>query len=244
MTTVRIAGIQMNVSPGKKENLPRILEYIRQGDCDFMLFPEMSLTGYHGEFNEERTREAWKQIAAACRQNYVTAIIGTGAKIEGRACIQSRVYSEEGQLLGTHEMIIPTESERKWCRPGEELRVFDHKGVTFGCLIGNDLWVAPGMGPYPDPRLSLQLAKQGAQIIFHGCHSGADQRYTAFHESNLALRAREGGVYIATANAAPAEGQVNAASGIVSPEGKWLVQCPRSGEHRYTFDLDIDIEKA
>ena len=58
MTTVRIAGIQMNVSPSKKENLPRILEYIRQGDCDFMLFPQMSLTGYHGDFNDDRTRDA------------------------------------------------------------------------------------------------------------------------------------------------------------------------------------------
>lgn len=244
MTTVRIAGIQMNVSPSKKENLPRILEYIRQGDCDFMLFPQMSLTGCHGEFNDERTRDAWKQIAAACRQSYVTAIIGTGARIDGRTCMQSRIYSEEGALVGTHEMIIPTENDRKWCRPGEELRVFEHKGLHFGCLIGNDLWVTPGFGPYPDPRLSLQLSKQGAQVVFHSAHSGEDQKYAAYHESNLALRAIEGRVYIATANAAPAEGQVNSPSGIMSPEGKWLVQCPRSGEHRYTFDVDVEIEKT
>jgi predicted amidohydrolase len=242
MTTVRITGVQMYVSPGKKENLPRILEYIRQGDCDFMLFPEMSLTGYNNEFNEERTRDAWKQIAAACRQSYVTAIIGTGAIIEGNTYIQSRIYSDEGQLVGTHEKIMPTEGDRKWCRPGEELRVFDHKGIRFGCLICNDLWVTPGCGPYPDPRLSYQLAKKGAQIIFHSLHSGHTQVHTPYHESNLALRAMEGNIYIATANAASHDGPVNALTGIMSPEGKWLVQCPRTGEHKYTYDIEIEKE--
>ncbi|NLV46083.1 MAG: carbon-nitrogen hydrolase family protein [Candidatus Hydrogenedentes bacterium] len=240
MRTVRIAGIQMSVSPSKKDNLPRILDHIRQGDCDFMLFPEMSLTGYHGEFNEERTREAWKQIAAACRQSYVTAIIGTGAIIEGRPCIQSRIYSDEGQLLGTHEKIVPTEDDRKWCRPGEELRVFQHKGITFGCLIGNDLWVAPGYGPYPDPRLSLQLAKKGAQIIFHSISSGVDRKYAAYYEANLALRALEGNMYIATANAVTDKGQLNVSSGVMSPKGDWLVQSSRADEQRYTCDLEIE----
>lgn len=242
MTTVRVTGIQMRVSPSKKENLPRILEYIRQGDCDFMLFPEMSLTGYHGDFNEERTREAWKLVAAACRQSYVTAIIGTGAVIEGNTCIQSRIYSDEGQLVGTHEKIVPTEGDRKWCRPGEELRLFEHKGIAFGCLICNDLWVTPGCGPYPDPRLSLQLARKGAQIIFHSINSGYSQIHTDYHESNLALRALEGNLYIATANAACDEGPVNAATGIMSPKGKWLVQCPRTGEQKYTYDIEIEKE--
>lgn len=207
-----------------------------------MLFPEMSLTGYHGDFDEERTRQAWKQIAAACRQSYVTAIIGTGAIIDGQRCIQSRIYSTEGQLVGTHEKIVATEEDRKWCRPGEELRLFEHKGLTFGCLIGNDLWVTPGCGPYPDPRLSYQMAKRGAQIIFHGINSGHNPLYTPFYESNLALRAREGSLYIVTANAGHETAPVNAASGIMSPEGKWLAQCPRIGEHKCTCDIEIEKE--
>ena len=189
-----------------------------------------------------RTREAWKQIAAACRQSYVTAIIGTGAVIDGQIHIQSRIYSDEGQLLGTHEKIVPTDGDRKWCRPGEELRVFSHKGITFGCLICNDLWVTPGCGPYPDPRLSYQLSKKGAQIIFHSINSGHSQVHTPYHESNLVLRAMEGKVYIATANAASNNGPVNAATGIVSPEGEWLKQCPRTGEHKYTFDIEVEKE--
>ena len=240
MTKIRVCGVQMNVAPSKKDNLPRILEYIRQGDCDFMLFPEMSLTGYHNDFNDERTREAWKQIAATCRQSYVTAIIGAGARMDGHTHIQSRIYTDDGDLLGTHEKIVPTEKDRQWCRPGEELRVFEHKGIIFGCLICNDLWVTPGCGPYPDPRLTYQLSKKGAQVIFHSINSGHDQAYTTYHESNLALRAREGNLYIATANAAAPAGPVNAPTGVMAPDGEWLVQCPREGEHTFYYDIELD----
>ncbi|MBI2433008.1 MAG: carbon-nitrogen hydrolase family protein [Candidatus Hydrogenedentes bacterium] len=242
MATFRVCGVQMPVGPGKKENLPRILEYIEECDCDFILFPEMALTGYNNDFSEARTAEAWRQIGAACRQAYVSAIVGTGARQEGHTYIQSRIYRDDGELLGTHEKIVPTQEERKWCRPGGELRAFRHMGLNFGCLICNDLWVSPGNGPYPDARLSLQLGQQGCQLIFHSINSGTDARYAQYHDANLRLRALESKIYIVTANAAHPHQPVNAPSGIVGPDGEWLVQCPLSGEHSFTYDLEIDIE--
>jgi len=232
----------MEVGPARKDNIPRILEFITKSDCDFLLFPEMSLTGNNNDFSETRTQEAWKQIAAACRQSYVTAIIGTGARADGASYIQSRIYTGEGKLLGTHEKLVPTESDRQWCRPGEELRIFEHKGITFGCLIGNDLWVAPGFGPYPDPRLTYQLGKRGAQVIFHSIHSGSKRLYLPYHDINLRLRAIESRCYIVTANAAVPNNLVNAPSGIMSPKGDWLAQCPLGGEQTFTYDLELDVE--
>jgi predicted amidohydrolase len=229
----------MAVSRNLDENLEKVLGHILESDADFLVFPEMSLTGYHGEFSDEATRAAWRRIAAACRQSCVTAIIGTGCRDNGAVYIQSRAYSDEGQLLGTHEKLVPTSGDRKFCEPGEELRVLRYRGITFGCLICNDLWVTPGCGPYPDPRLTYQLGKKGAQVIFHSINSGASQIHRAYHESNLALRAIESKVYIVTANAADPQGEVNAASGVMSPEGKWLAQCPRTGEHVYACDIDV-----
>lgn len=239
MAMVRVSGVQMAVKSSKKENLPRILEEIAQSDCDFLLFPEMSLTGHNDQFSDQRNEEAWAQIAAACRTSYCTAIIGTGARFDGHAHIQSRIYDDNGELAGTQEKLVPTEQERTWCRPGQELRTFESRGVAFGCLIGNDLWVRPGLGPYPDPRLSLQLGQKGAQIIFHAVNTGADPRYAAYHEANLLLRAREAGCYIVVANAA-APGPVNAPSGVVGPDGVWLVRAPLDGEQRFTCDLELD----
>jgi predicted amidohydrolase len=237
MPDIRVTGVQMEVAPGKKENLPRILSYIERADCDFMLFPEMSLTGYNNNFNDARTRDAWDQIAAACRQHYVTAIVGTGARDGRNTYIQSRIITDEGEMLGTHEKLVPTEGDREWCLPGEELNTFEHNGIQFGCLICNDLWVTPGCGPWPDLRLSYQLGKKGAQIIFHSINSGADPLYRSWHDSNLRLRAKESGLYIATANAAVKDSEINAPSGLVSPEGEWIEKCPLSGEHTWSWDI-------
>lgn len=241
MAMLRVCGVQMAVGASKKENLPKILEHIKSYTGDFIVFPELALTGTNNEFSDARTEEAWRQIAAACRQSYVTAIVGTGARIDGRTFIQSRVFSDEGTLLGVQDKLVPTQKEREWCRPGEELRSFEHKGIHFGCLSGNDMWVAPGLGPYPDPRLSYQLGEKGVQVIFHCANSGTDARYAAYYDANLRLRAWESRSHIITVNAAAPSGSLNAATGILSPQGDWLVQCPREGEHRFCFDLDIEI---
>jgi len=242
MGTIRVSGVQMAVSPRLADNLEKILHHIKQDDCDFLLFPEMSLTGYHGDFGERSVTAAWCQIAKACRQAYVTAIIGTGARIDGVTYIQSRIYSDSGALLGTHEKLVPTKSDREFCRPGEELRVFKHRDLTFGCLICNDLWVTPGCGPYPDPRLAYQLGQQGAQVIFHSIHSGSSAIHIPYHESNLVLRAMESRLYIVTANAADPKGPVNAPTGVVSPKGEWLVRVPPEGEHRFVHDIEIEAD--
>ena len=122
MANLRVTGIQMVVGQAKSKNLPKILEAIKGSDCDFILFPEMSLTGYNNGFSTTRTEEAWKQIAAACRQSYVTAVVGTGVRPNGYVNIQSRIFSDEGSVLGSQEKLVPTESDRVWCRPGDELR--------------------------------------------------------------------------------------------------------------------------
>ena len=77
-------------------------------------------------------------------------------------------------------------------------------------------------------------------MIFHSVNSGADRRYIPYHESNLALRAREGRLFIATANAAKPAGGVNAATGIVDPEGEWVVRCRRRGGQFAVADVTID----
>lgn len=244
MATVRVKGVQMAVSMRIDENLPKILDHIKRADADYILFPEMALTGYHGDFSDKAVRDACHLIATACGKAYVTACVGTGFKRSGSdTYIQTRIYDKAGEKVGTHEKLVPTLKDRAFCKPGEELRVFNVEGLVFGCLICNDMWVTPGCGPYPDPRLSFQLGQQGAQVIFHSVNSGSSQIHTTYHESNLVLRAIESKAYICTANAAAPDGPVNCASGVVSPEGKWLVQCPREGEHTYTQDIEVDLDR-
>ncbi|MHB9032682.1 MAG: hypothetical protein ACYC6L_06505, partial [Anaerolineae bacterium] len=112
-----------------------------------------------------------------------------GMRENGHTQIQVRIYDAEGRFVGAHAKMVPTSGDRQFCEPGTQLRTCTLEGITFGCLICNDLWVTPGCGPYPDPRLTYQLGKLGAQLVFHAINSGAAQEYLPYHESNLALRA-------------------------------------------------------
>ena len=242
-TSLRVAGVQMFVSSELEENLNKIINHIRTVDAEIILFPELSLHNALAAFTQQEREEAWAEIAKTCGEAQKMAFIGTWAQQGGETTIQTRIYSKEGTLFGTYDKMVPTRDDRKECVPGKSLHLFEHKGVPFGTLICNDLWVTPGFGSTPDPRLTYQLGEKGAKVIFHAICSGSDQTYTAYHESNLLLRALESKVYICTANIADPRGPVNAASGVVGPDGTWLIQAPREGEQVYTFDLRIPIEQ-
>ena len=241
---LRVMGVQMHVSHDLAANLPKILRYIEQAGqvADIVLFPEMSLTGYHGDFDQGQRTSALESIALACREHRVAAIIGAGNRQTRGAYIQLDAYSRDGEWIGSHAKLVPTSGDRRWCVPGLKLEVFEYLGLRFGMLICNDLWVTPGCGPFPDPRLTYQLGQRGAQIIFHAINSGHKPEYIPYHESNLSLRARESHLYIATANAVQQMDQaVNAASGVVNPDGSWLVQADRVGEGHYVAEIDLSI---
>ena len=238
----RVAGVQMEVQPELRDNAPRILAHIAwagQQEAQFCLFPEMSLSGYHGRFGQDEVDRALAGIALACAVHGVTALVGTGVKIGERTFIQQRIYAETGDLVGFHSKMVPTSGDRKWCAPGAELKTFERHGLIFGVLICNDLWVTPGCGPYPDPRLCYQLGQRGARVVFQAINSGSSAIHIPYHESNLALRARESGFHIITANAARGDEPVNCSSGVMGPSGEWLTRVDRVGEHAYIADIEI-----
>ena len=239
---IRVAGIQMQVAPEARENLKHILAWLRWAadkGAQFCLFPEASLSGYHGNFDQSEVADGLDEIASLCQQCHITGLISTCMREDNKTHIQLRVYDGSGQFLGAHAKMVPTSGDRTFCVPGTELRLFTERGITFGCLICNDLWVTPGCGPYPDPRLTYQLGQLGAQAVFHAINSGAEQRYLPYHESNLALRALESGFPIITANAAMGTQAVNCGSGVMSAEGTWLMRADPVGEQAYLADLVI-----
>jgi len=239
--TLRIAGIQMAVSADLDTNLPKILHNLSiaaEEGAQFVLFPEMSLSGYHGNYDFEKVKGAVETIRIALRELRVGAIISTGWREGGEAFIQQRAYDECGDLLGTHEKMIPTgidgeSGDRAFCVPGKELRTFQWNGITCGMLICNDMWATPGCGPHKDLRLMYQLGQKGTRIVFHSINSGAGARHTPYHESNISLRAEESHMYVCTANAARPDRGINCSSGVVAPDGQWVTRVHRVGEGRY-----------
>ena len=168
--------------------------------------------------------------------NAVNCYVGTAWKEEDKLFNQVRIIDATGALAGVYAKKCLTYGDAKSVSHGTTPLVFSVNGLTAGVLICNDLWVTPGFTDGPNPHLTLQQARDGAQVIFHHVFSGSDQRFRAYHESNQFLRAVEAKCPIVAVNAfTPPE--VNATSGVVGTDFRHLVALPRDREAIQTVEF-------
>jgi predicted amidohydrolase len=219
---------------------------VRQAaDCGaaFLVTPEMILTGYHGGFSQpERDWTIEAILKPACRRHRMTLMLGAGnfrdinGKTARKPFIQVVVIGPQGEIVGVHSKTIPTDGDLKWCSAGRprDLRVFQSGGLKFGATICNDFWATPGFTSLPDLNLPVRLAALGAKVVFHSIASGHGTAYADFHTMRMEERAIRAGVFVVSANCTENPRKpVNAPSGIVDPQGHWLVRAPLIGEGLY-----------
>jgi predicted amidohydrolase len=217
-------------------NARRAFEQAGKEKADFVLFPEMFLTGGVRGIRQDEAAAGMAEIAQWCRRFAGTALVGTGWKEEDKLFNQVRIIDTKGAPPGVYAKKCLAYGDAKSVAPGTTPLVFPVDGLTAGALICNDLWVTPGFTDGPNPHLTLQQARAGAQVIFHHIDSGSDQRYRAFHESNQVVRAVEARCAIVAVNAFTAP-EVNATSGVVGPDFRHLVALPRDREVIQTVEF-------
>ncbi len=238
-----VAAAQMRVRPTMEAAADAVVAMIRRAarrKAQFLLTPEMILTGYHGAFDQRR-RDALiaDRIAPACRAARLCLILGGGSyrDVHGRRSrrpfIQATVIGPDGVIRGAYSKTVPTGGDLSWCAAGRlaDLRPFTVAGLTFGITICNDYWCTPGFTTRPDPHLAARWAKAGARVIFQLINSGHGRSYLDFHTTRLEERAELAGVWVVSANAVSQPGQpVNAPSGILGADGRWRARAPLVGE--------------
>lgn len=253
---IRVAGIQMRVMADIQENRACILRAIeRSADAraEILLTPEGSLSGYMAQFDREEAREALDEVRAAAKELRVGLALGTCfVEDDGKCYNEIRFYRPDGAYLGFHSKILKTSS----LGPSPEgelndfestrLRDFEWQGdFRVGGLICNDLWANPVCTVMPDAHLTQQLAARGVPIIFHAVNgwrsdSELSRLFWQYHESNLRTRALAGKLWIVTVdNAYPTDIRCSAPSGIVGPDGNWLVQAAPTGEQFFCETIDV-----
>jgi len=230
---------QVAVHKNVEQNLAsarRALEQAAAEKGEFVLFPEMFLTGSARDLRQDEAAAGMAEIAEMCRKFGVTALVGTAWKEEGKTYNQVRIVDATGAPAGAYAKRCLTYGDAKTVSPGTTELVFFVAGLTVGILICNDLWVTPGYTDGPNPHLTLKQARAGAQVIFHHIFSGSDQRHRAYHESNHFVRAVEAKCPIVAVNAfTPPE--VNATSGVVGTDFQHLVALPRDREAIQTVEF-------
>jgi predicted amidohydrolase len=227
----RITLAQIRVGRNLDENLARIRAAFAQAKKDkaeWIMFPEGALSGYNKNFDQAKVAAALTEVMSLCRDARVIAVLGTCWQENGQFTNEIQIIDADGKLVGRYAKHCLTYSEAKNYKVGDTPLVHQVNGLKIGTLICNDLWVTPGWTDGPNPHLTLQQAKAGAQVIFHAVNSGSDLRYRDYHESNLKVRSAEAKCPIVVVNAA-GDKPINCASGVVA-DFEYVKALPTQGE--------------
>lgn len=151
---VKIAISQINPLIGAiAHNESKILEGIKQAEaagCQFVLFPEMALTGYPPEdllLSKDFLAHVETALHALAKQCLsVIALVGVPRKNEGygKLLMNAAAILQGGKIIGYQDKkLLPTYDvfdERRYFAPAKGQRLWDLAGKKVGITICEDLW--------------------------------------------------------------------------------------------------------
>jgi len=167
-TPIRVVMAQLNLLVGDiPGNTGRIIDTALKArdelNADLVLFPELALTGYPPEdlllrpSLEPRVQEALQRILAAV--SGVTLVLGYPRYREGALYNMAGVI-RDGELLHEYaKQCLPNFQvfdEKRYFAAGDEVGLFEHKGIKIGLSICEDIWHT---GPVE------QLRAAGAELV-------------------------------------------------------------------------------
>lgn len=160
-STIKVAGLQMDVTNDIVQNKNRILSGIKEaavGKAIFLETPEGSLSGYHCKFNQKELLTALQEIISYAKELKLGLLLGTCFKDDSELCYnQIRVYTPEGVFLGAIPryliVVLQTFREPEKCLIIRKAFYKHSNGIT----SGSELWYAMIYGrlrvtpPFPIP---------------------------------------------------------------------------------------------
>ncbi len=240
-TSLTVAAVQMRSTRDLSQNLARICETIT--DCAgkgarVVVFPECALTGYFEDVVTNLTAaeitRAEEQVAAACRQAGIYAVVGSAYRQDERLFDSALVFGPSGQVLERYHKVQLAE---EWPQPGDHLSVFKIDSVKCSVIICHD-------ERYPELVRLPVLA--GARLIFYLSHESGlrEERKLNPYRAQIQARAVENTVYIVQANA-PANPDASGSHGqsrIIGPDGNVVEEASMFGQD--VLQASLDLRKA
>ena len=225
----------------KEENLLQCRRYIEKAassQCDMILFPEMTLTGFSMDTQKlseddtsPETLEAFRKEAAAKS----IAIVFGYIRSTGEGAENVLVYLDRcGEINCEYVKIHPFSyaGEDRFYKPGDTLSVGEVNGCVIGMSICYDLRF---------PELYTALRREGSEIIVN--IANWPQKRVEHWRTLLRARAIENQVFMIGVNRTGEDGsglKYVASSMIVSPEGEPLEPTKQAGVYA---EYDLDMEK-
>lgn len=165
-TTLQVSCVQLHWAKSLDHNLQRTLHYIKaasQQGSRVVLFPEANLTSYYFpyvlELDSRQVVDALQRTRAAAAEHDIWVIVGTLRKTADRYLNLAHVIDPQGDIVHEYAKVHRAgRDEKKYCRGGDKLSLFEIDGVLSTLVICRD-------GRHPE--LYRIPAMAGAQILFH-----------------------------------------------------------------------------
>jgi predicted amidohydrolase len=237
-STLSVAVVQLRSSKELSKNIERIVNHIRDAashGAEVVVFPECALTGYFDDVittvSVEQLSGAEKQLAKACKEAAVYAIIGTPHRTNQTLYNSALVLSPSGEVMERYHKIQLAEA---WPEPGDHLSVFKIRDVPCSIIICHD-------ERYPELVRLPVLA--GAKVIFYISHESGlrEEHKIGPDRAQIQARAVENNVFVVHANA-PANKDTTGSHGqsrIIAPDGNILKEVSIFDEDVLTATLDV-----
>lgn len=167
-----------------------------QQNCDFVVFPEMNLTGYAPAdlSNAVALDSGWMDELNRLAQKYNIAILtGLVEKAASKKIYATHLVFRPDQSVARYRKIHLSPFEAPYFSCGDDVKVFKFKGVHFGIQLCYDAHF---------PELSTAMALKKADIIFipHASPRGTPEEKSASWKRHLTARAFDNAVFVAAVN--------------------------------------------
>lgn len=244
----RVAAVQMRSVKDVRANVARIRKHL--ADCaaqkvQVAAFPECAVSGYFADYiptiPEAELTAAAREIAAACREHGIAAIVGTPDRRNGKLFNTALIINAQGEIVGRYDKAQPITVDRNWgCQYGAgPSPVFSVGPARASIIICHDNRF---------PELARLPVLAGSRVIFYissEAYINKEHKMGPYRAQAQAI-AVENRVYLVHANP-PSDG-INAGSHgqsrLVDTDGNIIKEASIFQEEVLISDLDLSKATA
>lgn len=245
---LRVAAIQLRSTRDIRANVDRIRRHL--ADCaaqkvEIAAFPECAVSGYFGDYiptlTDAELAAAARDIAAACREHRIAAIVGTPERRDGRMFNTALIIGADGAIIARYDKAQPVGQDRAWnCLPGSgPSPVFRVGAAQASVIVCHDNRF---------PELARLPVLAGSRVIFYISSEAVllkEQKMGPYRAQAQAI-AVENRVYLVHANP-PADDVRTGSHGqsrLVDTDGNLIKEASIFQEEVLIADLDLSKATA
>ncbi len=243
--SIRVAIAQMNATvgdfSGNFKKMRSFLSQAKKNRADWVLFPEMAITGYPPEDLLYKEKFIAENKATMNRliphSKGIAVVVGYVEQVRNKLYNSAAILSDGKLRAHSRKMCLPNYGvfdEKRYFTEGERPLKITYKGLAIGITLCEDIWEQNGPG-------KILSEEGGADILFNISSSPYHKGKVEKRKAMLKQRAKQYNACIVYANLVGGQDELvfDGNSQVLSGEGKLQVEGPFFEEKLICADIEI-----